>query len=102
MGDVVMDGDVFAHDLLVHAFVETGALIEHGGSGEVIKKKADQIQDGGGLENDRPAAGLDFPGLARGGGLFAGAAGERFGMDLGAIRSAEFGPSGRILLQDRD
>ena len=62
--DVVVDGDVFTHDLLAEAIGETGALIEHGGSGEIVEKKAHQIENGGGFENDGPAAGLDFLGTA--------------------------------------
>ncbi len=100
--DVVVNGDVFAHDLLAKAIGEAGALIEDGGSGKVVKEKADQIEDGGGFENDGPAAGLDFLGMARCGGFFAGALGEGFGIDLVAIGSAGFSPSGRIPLQNRD
>ena len=58
---------------LAHALVEAGALVEHGGAGEIVEEKADQIEHGGRLENHRPAAGLDLARMARGGGLLAGA-----------------------------
>ena len=64
MRDVVVNGDIFAHDLLAEAIGEAGALIEHGGSCEIVEEKAHQIENGGGFENDRPAAGLDFLGTA--------------------------------------
>src|SRR5260370_3353999 len=40
--------------------------------------------------------------MTGGGGLLAGAVGKRLGIDLAAIRSAGFGPAGRILLQNGD
>ncbi len=79
MRDVVVDGDVFAHHLLADAIGEAGALIEHGGSGEIVEEKAHEIEDGGRFENYGPSAGLDFFGVARSGSLFTGALGERFG-----------------------
>src|SRR5690348_17814031 len=90
MRNVVVKGDVFAHDLLAEAIGETGALIAHGGSGKIVEEKAHQIEDGSGLEDDGPAAGLDFFGMARGGGLLAGAFGEGLGIDLIAVRAAGF------------
>ena len=60
--------------LLAHALIEAGALVEHRRAREIVEEKADQIEHRGGLENHRPAAGLDFARIARGGGLFAGAA----------------------------
>src|SRR5438270_2533640 len=49
--DVIGDGDVFSEDLLANAVIETGTLVGYGGSSEIIKEEAYEIEDGGRLEN---------------------------------------------------
>ncbi len=57
-------------------FVEARALVRHRRARKIVKEKTDQIEHGRGLENHGPAAGRGFGRVARGGGLFAGAAGQ--------------------------
>ena len=51
MVDVVPERDIFAEKLLAHAAGEAGALVEHGGAGEIVEEETDEIEDGGRLEN---------------------------------------------------
>src|SRR5271163_2594667 len=57
---VVGDGDILAEERLVHAVVEAGALVLEGCRGEVVEEEADEIKDGGGLEDYRVAAWGEF------------------------------------------
>ena len=102
MRHIVADGHVLAHHLLAHAVIEARPLIENGGSREVVKEKANQVEDRSLVENDRPTAGLDFLRMARGCGLLAGALGQRFRIDLEAVGCAGLGPARGVLLQNGD
>ena len=82
---------------LAHAIVEAGTLVEHGGAGEIVEKEADQIEHGGGFENDGVLAGREVPAACAMRRLFrwrfrASASGSIFA-DVGRIG---FGPAGGI------
>jgi len=49
--NVIGDGNVLPEELLAHAVVEAGALVLQRGGGEIVKKKADEVEDGGGFED---------------------------------------------------
>src|SRR5260370_30408419 len=53
MVNVVGDGDVLSKELLAQAFVQAGAFVLQGSGGEIVKKKADEIENGGRFENLR-------------------------------------------------
>src|SRR5580700_3715983 len=63
MVGVISNGDVFAEERLAHAVVEAGTFVLERGGGEVVKEEADEIEDGGGLEDDGVAAGREFAGV---------------------------------------
>src|SRR5258708_13147395 len=53
MISVVADGDVLSEELLAHAFVQAGALVFERGGGEIVKKKADEVEHCCGFEDGR-------------------------------------------------
>src|SRR5438046_5804513 len=57
MINVVGDADILAEELLAHAFVEAGAFVRERGGCEIVEEKADEIEHGGGFEDDRVMAG---------------------------------------------
>ncbi len=48
---VVGDGDFLAEKRFAQAIVEAGALISQRSGGKIVKKKTDQIENGGGFED---------------------------------------------------
>ncbi len=99
MVNVVGDGDVLSKELLAQAFVQAGAFVLQGSGGEIVKKKADEIEHGGGFENYRVASGRK---LARVDGdmrFFTGARGEFLWIEGADVRGVGFGPArGRAFL----
>src|SRR5260370_2790865 len=63
MVNVVGNGDVLPEELFAHAVVEAGALVFEGGSGKVVKKKADESKHGGGVEDYGVTAGGKLAGV---------------------------------------
>src|SRR6266566_1119608 len=88
MVNVVGDADVLTEELLTHAFVQAGALVRQCSGGEIVKKKADEVENGSWFEDDRVTARGK---LARVDGevrFFAGAGGEFLrveGADIGGV-----------------
>ena len=78
MIDVVGDGDVLAEDLFAEAAGKAGALVGDRGGGKIVKEKTDEIEDGGGLQDDGVAAGGEFDGVLGASGFFAGNFCQRF------------------------
>src|SRR5438552_1134061 len=63
MINVVGDADILAEELLAHAFVEAGAFVRERGGCEIVEEKADEIEHGGGFEDDRVTAGGKLVGV---------------------------------------
>src|ERR1700751_350743 len=94
MVGVVSDGNIFAEERIVHAFEKAGTLVGQSGSGEIVKKKTDQIEDSGWPEDYRVFSGCQFlrvPGHLR---LFAGAGGKLLRIEIANIARVGFGPTG--------
>jgi len=91
---VVGDGDVLSEELLAHALVEAGALVFEGGGGEIVKEEADEIEDGGGLQDYVVAAGGEFARVDGEVGFFAGAGGEFLRVVIANIGGVGLGPTG--------
>src|SRR4029077_21225737 len=93
---VVGDGDVFSEELSVHAVVEAGTLVFEGGGGKIVEEEADEIEDGGGLENDGVAAGREFAGVDGEMRFLAGAGGEFLRFERADVGGIGFGPAGGV------
>src|ERR1700676_3704931 len=94
MVGVIGDGDVFAKERFAHAVVEAGTLVLERGGGKIVKEEADEIENGGGLENDGAAAGGEFAGVDRHVGFFAGALGKFLRIESADAGGVGFGPAG--------
>src|SRR5205809_6709152 len=95
MINVVGDADILAEELLAHAFVEAGAFVRERGGCEIVEEKADEIEHGGGFEDDRVMAGGKLVGVEGEMCFFTDSRGELEGVkgaDGGRVR---LGPSRR-------
>ena len=93
MVGIVGDGDVLAEERFAQATRKAGALVGNGGSGEIVEEKTDEIEDGGGFEDHREAAGRKFDGILRTGGFFAGGLGKLKRIELADVGRVRFGPT---------
>ena len=96
--DVVGDGDVLPEERSAHAVVEAGALVFEGGGGEIVEEEADEIENGGGLEDDGVAAGWEFAGVDGEMRFLAGARGEFLRIEVADVGGIGFGPAGGRIL----
>src|SRR6266481_6394287 len=97
--NVVGNGDVLAEELFAHALVQAGTLVCKGGSGEIVKKKTDEIEHGGRFEDYGVTAGGKFAGIDGEMRLFAGARRKFLWVVSADIGGVGFGPAcGRAFL----
>ena len=94
MINVIGDGDVLTEELFAHAVVEAGALVFEGGGGEIVKKEADEIENGSGLENDGVTAGGEFSGVDGEMAFLGGTRGESLWVERADVARIGFGPAG--------
>src|SRR5208282_2565200 len=72
---------------------EAGTLVLERGGGEVVKEKADEIKNGGGLENYGVAAGREFASVHCHMRFFAGALSEFLRIESADAGGVGFGPT---------
>src|SRR5271155_3028006 len=99
MVDIVPEGDVLAENLLSHAIVQAGTLVENRCGREIVKKKPDEIEYSRGLENRGVVSGRKFTRLARIGGLAAGSCGKGIRVYGANVRRVCLRPARGILFQ---
>src|SRR6204780_58513 len=102
MVNVIPERDVLAKKFLTHAVIQAGALVENGGPGKIQEKGADDIEDGGRLQDRGVVAGLQNARIARGDSLVARGFGEFVRMDITDVGRTRFGPAGRFVFQNGD
>ena len=102
MINVVGDADVLTNELLAHALVQAGALVFQGGGGEIVKKEADEIENGGGFEDYSVTARSQLAGVDGEMGFFAGANGEFLRVEGANVRGVGFCPAGGGAFLDGD
>ena len=95
MINVVGDADILAEELLAHAFVEAGAFVRERGGCEIVEEKADEIEHGGGFEDDRVMAGGKLVGVEGEMCFFTDSRGEFQGVKGANVGRVSFGPTRR-------
>src|ERR1700747_2237965 len=102
MVGVVGDGNIFAEEWLVHAFEKAGALIGYRSSGEIVKEKTYQIEDGCWLEDYGVLSRCQFLRVLGHLRFLAGAGGQLLRVEIANIARVGFGPTGGGLVLHGD